>query len=407
MRSNNPKHLLGVGAVVAIVAALVAPVHAHNGPGHGFQDGMGMYFDPATVTTVSGVLQDNFGDWEVRGHGNHTGGGMAFAFESEAGDAYDLMLAPDWFLEEAGITLETGQRITVTGSVVKAYDDGRHGHGGPGHGGPGHGEDADYVIVTVLQVDGSTLSLRDEDGYPLWRGGPGWGGHRWFDPDAVTTVSGTLGQMLGIWSAWGHGNHTGNAMHYLLEGDTGETLYAMLGPWWFLEGQGLELSAETEVEIRGSIVDSYWSGYDEHRFLIATEITVGGKTAQLRDDWGYPLWHGTGWHYYSPSWAEGARAKIEGTVVRIRRRTHGRFLDRGYELTVKAGGRRHLVFVAPLWDVQHMGLTLRKGQEIKVAGVLLGSGNRPELVTRHLVAEGKRWKFRSWKGVPFWVVGAK
>ncbi|MBT8247824.1 MAG: hypothetical protein KJN73_08400, partial [Acidimicrobiia bacterium] len=130
MRSNNPKHLLGVGAVVAIVAALVAPVHAHNGPGHGFQDGMGMYFDPATVTTVSGVLQDNFGDWEVRGHGNHTGGGMAFAFESEAGDAYDLMLAPDWFLEEAGITLETGQRITVTGSVVKAYDDGRHGHGG-------------------------------------------------------------------------------------------------------------------------------------------------------------------------------------------------------------------------------------------------------------------------------------
>lgn len=96
-----------------------------------------------------------------------------------------------------------------------------------------------------------------------------------------------------------------------------------------------------------------------------------------------------------------------GTVVRVRRKTHGAFLDRGYELVIESGGRRHRAFVAPNWDVKQLGLRIRKGQEVLVAGVLIESQRRPEMVTRYLVADETRWKFRSRKGVPHWVVGAK
>ncbi|NNE47723.1 MAG: hypothetical protein HKN37_13800 [Rhodothermales bacterium] len=412
MSRMTSKNLIQLTVALVAVLTIGTPIHAHGGGGHGFQGGMGMFFDPTTVTTLSGSLGGAFGDWQVRGHGNHTGGGMGFDFEADDGSFYNVMLAPDWFLEESGVSLEDGVRVTLTGSVVETYDNGRNGHGGQGghggHGGMGGHNDAEaYVIVTVLSVNGVTVQLRDDDGYPLWRGGPGWDGHRWFDPDAITNVNGTLREELGMWSSWGHGNHTGNSMHHLLESDSGETFYAMLGPSWFLEGQGIRLTTGQKVKIKGSIVDSYWSGYDDHRYVVATEITVGGKTAQLRDEWGYPLWHGTGWHYYSPDWNQGTRTRIQGTVRKVRRRTHGQFLDKGYELLVEADGVRHIVFVAPNWDVKHLGLKIRKGQEIKVAGSFINSQSRPEMVARYLVAEGKRWRFRTKTGSPLWVVGAK
>lgn len=71
-------------------------------------------------------------------------------------------------------------------------------------------------------------------------------------------------------------------------------------PRGYIESKGVTLQEADRVELTGSIVDSYWSQYDDQRFLIATQITVDGKTVQLRDEWGYPLWHGTGWFYYSP-----------------------------------------------------------------------------------------------------------
>lgn len=197
MSIRYTKPLLRVGFVLAIAIALVPPILAHGGPGHGYHDGQGMYFDPDTLTTFTGVLREHFGPWQVRGHGNHTGGGMAFEFESEGGDEYDLMLAPDWFLEEAGVSLDSGEQVTITGSALEVYDNGRHRQGGPGH----HDDAETYLVVTVLEADGVTVQLRDEDGYPLWRGGPGWGGSGWFDPDAVTTMNGTLRETLGLWSA--------------------------------------------------------------------------------------------------------------------------------------------------------------------------------------------------------------
>ena len=69
--TSSYQPLLQLGIALATTAAIAAPILAHGGSGHGFQDGMGMYFDPTTVTTMSGVLRENLGDWQVQGHGKH------------------------------------------------------------------------------------------------------------------------------------------------------------------------------------------------------------------------------------------------------------------------------------------------------------------------------------------------
>jgi hypothetical protein len=350
-----------------------------------------MYFDARSIVTMSGRLTQDTGDWNVRGHGNHTGGGMGFELEADSGEELELMVAPAWFLEENGIVLGDGERITTTGSLIEEYDNGNHHGGGPGHGGSALGG----------------MMSGDDEGYPLWRGGPGWTGHRWFDPDGLTTMTGTLNELQGLWSAWGQGNHTGNGMHYTFDSDGGESFYAMVGPWWFMKGQGLKLADGKRVEIRGAIVESYWPKYDDRRFIVATEIKIGSKTARLRDDWGYPLWHGTGWHYTSPEWATSSMSNLSGEIVKIQRRKNGRFLDRGFELVMRIQGQDYRLFVAPVWDVKYMGLKLHIGDRVSARGSMIAGAGRPKMVVQYLDANGQRWNFRRRGGIPMWVQGAK
>lgn len=406
-----------VSAGLWIALATLGVAYADGGHGNGFQNGHTMYFDPDTIVTLTGTTVLETGDWTVWGHGNHTGGGMAFELRMPDGDTVELMLAPEWFLEENGIFLANGEQVTVTGSRVEPYDEGDHhgngqgghgnGHDGMGGGMGGNGSPHDYLIVTLLEADGVSLVLRDEEGYPVWRGGDGWGGQAWFDPDTVADLSGTLTSSLGMWSAWGHGNHTGNGMHYGFDADTGETLYAMLGPWWFLEEQGIELREGAWVQIRGSVVESYWSRYDDQRFIIAMELTVDGRTVQLRDDWGYPLWHGTGWFYYSPDWNASRVGDFDGVVRQVRRRSHGRDLDDGYEVVMRAGGRTYTLFVAPDWEVERVDMRLRRGDAISVRASRGTGSDRRHLVVQQIDAGGERWRFRNGRGEPLWVRGAQ
>lgn len=408
------KRILMSATLLMIVGLLVATtpgaVYGQGGHGDGMQYGHSSYFDPDKIVTLSGELTLVTGDWELWGHGNHTGGGMGFDLLLDNGDKVELMLGPVWFLEENGIVPSIGERVTVTGSRVDAYDDGRHhGGGNGGHGGMMGGDDGDddYVIAIILEADGVTLALRDDEGYPLWRGGEDWSGHTWFDPDTITTSTGTLDETLGMWSSWGHGNHTGNGMHYTFDADTGESFYAMLGPSWYLEREGIKLESGARVQLRGSIVDAYWSRYDDRRFLVATDITVDGKTVQLRDEWGYPLWHGTGWFYYSPEWSSNRVAEVAGVVKQVRRKRNGRYLDKGYEVVVKAGGRNYTLYVGPDWDVKRIGMRLRRGEAISVRGALGTAGSRREMVVQYLESATKRWRFRGSDGVPVWVRGAR
>jgi len=394
-------------ALLVVGLLLVAPavVYGHGGHGGGMQYGHDSYFDPDSIVVLSGTLTRSTGDWNVWGHGNHTGGGMGFEMSLSNGDVVELMLAPEWFLADNGIVLVNGEQVTITGSRVDDYDGGRH-HGG-GNGGHGGGcmmcgnNDEDYLIATVLEADGVVLPLRDEQGYPFWRGDED---HSWFDPDTITTMNGTLNEFLGMWSAWGYGNHTGNGMHYSFLAKTGESFYAMLAPAWFLEQQGVTLHDGDKVKLKGSIVDSYWMQHGDQRFLVAMAITVDGTTVQLRDEWGYPLWQGTGWSYYSPEWSSRNVSEISGKVRLIRHRRHGRNLDKGYEVVIRTANRKYTLFVGPDWAVDWAGMKLRKGEQITVHGSM---GNRRQMVVQHIEADGVRWRFRTPAGVPTWVDGAR
>jgi len=161
------------------------------------------------------------------------------------------------------------------------------------------------------------------------------------------------------------------------------------------------------VELRGSIVDAYWSKYNDRRFFVATEIRMGDRTALLRDEWGYPLWHGTGWHYYSPEWESGSMSTLSGEITGIRRRKNGRFLDKGHEIFMQSNGQDYRLFMAPHWDVKHVGLKLRIGDEVSARGSMSSNSGGRQMVVQFLDVRGQRWHFRQGNGKPMWVKGAK
>lgn len=399
--------IMTLTALVLVIAVFLGMPIAAHGPGGGGGRGGGYghtWFDSNAVVTLSGTVTRLYAEeWETWGHGNHTGGGMAVEFRSNGGEVYDLMLAPVWYLAEAGIELSVGDAITVRGSVVDNYYGGHQG-GMMGHY-PGRG-DNDYLISVSLTSGSVTIELRDTNGYPLWSM-HGSGGMPWFDPDTVKTLSGTLSQSLGLWSCWGYGNYTGNGMHYRFTAD-GVTYYAMLAPLWFLQEQGITLADGTAAKIRGSVVDPYWSGYDDASYLIAQEMTIGGKTVTLRDENGYPLWYGGGWYYVAPTFQSATVADIAATVVRTRMRSRDQESDRGLELIVRAGSNKYTVFVSPEWYAKQLGFVTAKGAAITIRGsVLDGDHGKKQIVAVHVQAGGVKYRFRSPEGTPRWIAGAK
>jgi hypothetical protein len=374
-----------------LAAALIAPVSAlADGPGHGhhYNGGGNSYFDPSTVQTLTGTLTQTYSDWVPMGHGNFTGTGKHFEFTA-GGTVYSLILGPPEFLEENGIFLSVGDTITVTGSIVEAYI-------------TGFAEK--FIIVTRI----GDVDIRDENGYPLRRGGNGKGigigprGEHYFDPATVEKFNGTLTESLRFWSGYGDGNYTGNGMHYLFESDGGGTFYLMLGPYWYLEENGIELEVGLKVKVTGSVVQPYFEDYEDQDYIIATEITANGVTVKLRDEEGYPLWRsGNALCYNSPDYDGNQYGTLAGTVVAARTRTHGKNVDAGYEVVVRSGGKRYVAYLAPQWYCEQIGLSLAKGDQVRLRGSLQ---NRA-MVVRTLDCDGDRIRLRDRLGNPRWVVG--
>lgn len=72
--------------------------------------------------------------------------------EKKSGRKYSFELSPVWFF---GHDFHGGEPVTVVGSVF-----GREG-------------DVELAIARQVRAGGETLVLRDEHGFPNWRGGPG------------------------------------------------------------------------------------------------------------------------------------------------------------------------------------------------------------------------------------------
>lgn len=119
-----------------------------------------------------------------------------------------------------------------------------------------------------------------------WQGSGGWGHHsqygRMYDSNNLTTVS---GEVVSVDTFTPRGGMSGG-MHLQLKTDD-ETLDVHLGPAWYLQNQDIQIRPEDKIEVTGSKVD--FSGQSA---VMAASVKKGDTTLMLRDDNGFPVWHG-------------------------------------------------------------------------------------------------------------------
>ncbi len=119
-----------------------------------------------------------------------------------------------------------------------------------------------------------------------WRGSRGWGHHsqygRMYNPNNITTVS---GEVISVETFTPRGRMSGG-MHLQLKTDA-ETLDVHLGPAWYLQNQDIQIQPEDKLEITGSKVD-----FAGQPAIMAASVKKGDNTLILRDDSGFPVWHG-------------------------------------------------------------------------------------------------------------------
>lgn len=243
-----------------------------RGAGNGGANGQGIgqgpqnenYYDPSTVTTLNGTLVETLDYWTARGNGNSTGSGMHYVFEANNGTRYYLMAGPYWFLDDNGAALDLEDELTVTGSVVSAYDDSLNSY--------------DYLIANTLSIDGATVELRDAEGYPLWRSGAN-GDYNCpnYDSNATGTISGTIAKVR----YRSNGSDADTGMELIIRAN-GKRYRAYVAPLYYCENQDINLQKGDSIRIRGSI--------DKRKVVTRNITTSNGQRLNLRRANGSPLW---------------------------------------------------------------------------------------------------------------------
>jgi len=270
------------------------------------------------------------------------------------------------------------------------------------------------MILSLLFIPMSAIAHDHHGGGNGGGNGPGSGGGHgngtyndssYFDPTTVSTFKGTLSENTGFYQQQGENNCTGGGMSYLFNANTGNSYYLMTGPWWYLEENGIELSAGLELIVTGSVVPPHNSYYADFNYIIVTELTVDGKTVQLRDDEGFPLWTSTdygGSYYNCPTYSTDSFGNYSGKVISVRSRTNGPNADIGYELIIRTtnGNQRYRVFVAPQYYCEEIGFSCSIGDFVR----LFGSEKGGAVVAQRIKVRGEKLhRLRTMKGEPLWI----
>lgn len=124
------------------------------------------------------------------------------------------------------------------------------------------------ILITALAV--TTAVAQGRGGY-----GPG----PRYDTKTETTVTGTIDEINQQDSYC-----PGGGTHLVLKTEKGN-LDVRLGPTKFVESQKFELKKGDSVQVIGSKLDSKAGA-----FIIARQVTSGGKTLTLRNEKGFPAW---------------------------------------------------------------------------------------------------------------------
>lgn len=125
-----------------LVLFAVPVTFAQMGPGGGKGKGARNY-DKASEVTVKGVVED-----VTHPTGRKGGAGTHLTLQSDQG-TFDVHVGPSSYISSQQFAFAKGDTIEVVGSKVKV-----------------NGQDA--LLARQITKEGKVLSLRNEQGFPLW-----------------------------------------------------------------------------------------------------------------------------------------------------------------------------------------------------------------------------------------------
>lgn len=104
----------------------------------------GRMFDPKAVTTVQGQIEEVKTNLMPRGEGVH----LTLAVGSEK---LEVVVGPKFFLDDQKLKLAKGDKVEVKGSRTTWGD-------------------TPVLVAQEIRKGSEVLTLRDAEGFPLWRG---------------------------------------------------------------------------------------------------------------------------------------------------------------------------------------------------------------------------------------------
>lgn len=134
------------GIVLSVEAAAQGGMHWKGGGGWGMNSQYGRMYDPKTVETISGEVERVDMITPMKG----MSGGMHLVLKTDKGPV-SVHLGPAWYLENQDVKIQPRDMIEITGSRI-TFD----------------GKPA--IIAKEVKKGGEVLSLRDDNGFPVWSG---------------------------------------------------------------------------------------------------------------------------------------------------------------------------------------------------------------------------------------------
>jgi hypothetical protein len=243
-------------------------------------------FDPSTATTVSGTVL-TFIDYNVP---NPSTGPRLAVIQTPSNEIYKVFLAPGWYLDQLGLNLAQGTKVTVNGSMRSIAGN-------------------NYLVASSIGVGDKTYTIRSASGLPLGSCssacGPGMAPATVvvptpplgsgpcaapmvipaFDPKTVVREYGVIDQVYQIQTNEGSEPVLVAVLKDTSRSGDVHTYNVLLGPMSFLSGSGISFHPGQYIEVHGSEVDM--AGL---RMLIATTVKQGNIEFNVRSDAGAPLW---------------------------------------------------------------------------------------------------------------------
>lgn len=268
-------------ALSVLCMIFAADSFAQRGMGWGTGNPCCSMYNPETTETISGEVVSV--DEIPRGKEGFYGIHVSLKTDKET---IPVHLGPGWYIEYQDTKIEPGDKVEVTGSKIMYA-----------------GKTA--IIAYEVKKGDAILVLRDNDGFPAWRGwrmrsdnqlstqqemrwkgSGGWGPKtdygRMYNPKTVETIIGEIVSVDKITPRQG--------MFYgirIVVKTNEMTLPVHLGPGWYIENQDIMFEQNDKVEVTGSRIT-----FEGKPAIVAAEIKKGDEVLILRDNNGFPAWSG-------------------------------------------------------------------------------------------------------------------